>query len=438
MKSMVLIGLVAACGGSSGGGGDDTSGVDPKVITGGGVTNAPLDGTLHVHVVEVDTATPIAGATVLVGGTTKMTDAAGLATFTGVTDPQTVTASATGHAATTWVGVDGANVTLPLDPSHRTVPTAHVAGTIAGWNNLPAPPFGHYTLGLVLYSFLDDPAAPENTIAQPMNGTTPLNTCLNTGLSNSCAWQMNTRIGLQVHSAVIVEGDPHGTNSDLSDDTYQLVGYAVGQPMTLSAGQQVASESLAMHSGTMPLAVTFPAPASGLGRVLAIPELALGDAGRMVFPLPGLSPALTTAQVPSPTGALAGHYEVVALATPSATATTPFSTAFVHNVTGTATIPTWLAPPTISAGATISVTGGGNFHTAQLTRNGDTLWNITVLDSTTSVTLPAVTPDPLGAGPADLAVSAAEAPGFDPTSFDVPATKKALIRAAGAKATFSR
>lgn len=437
MKSMVLIVLVAACGGSSSGG-DDTSGVEPKVIAGGGVADGPLGGTLHVHVVEVDSATPVAGAAVLVGGTTKMTDATGLATFTGVDAPQTVTATAPGHAAATWVGVDGANVTLPLDPSRRTVPTAHVAGTIAGWNSLPNPAFGHYTLGLVLYSFLDDPAAPENTIAQPMMGTTPLNTCLNTGLSNSCAWQMNTRIGLQVHSAVIVEGDPHGTNSDLSDDTYQLVGYAVGQPMTLTAGQQVAAESLPMHPGTMPLAVTFPAPASGLGHVLAIPELALGAAGRLVFPLPGLSPTITTAQVPSPTGALAGHYEVVALATPSAAATTPFSSAFVHNITGTATIPSWLAAPSVGAGATISVTGGGNFHTAQLARNGDTLWNITVLDGTNSVTLPTVTPDPLGTGSADLAVTAAEAPGFDPAKFDVPATKRALIRAAGAKGTFVR
>jgi hypothetical protein len=439
MKSMVLIVLVAACGGSSGGGGDDDpSGADPKVVAGGGVTSGPLSGTLHVHVVEVDSATPIAGATVLVGGTTQMTSAAGLATFTGLDTPQTVTATATGHAATTWVGVDGANVTLPLDPSQRTIPTARVTGTIAGWNNLPAPPFGKYTLGLVLYSFLDDPAAPENTIAQPLNGTTPLNTCINTGLSNSCSWQMNTRVGLQIHSAVIVEGDPHGTNNDTSDDTYKLVGYAVGQPMTLAAGQQVTNESLAMHSGTVSLSATFPAAAPGLGRVLAIPELAVGDAGRLVFPLPGLSPGMTTATVPSPTGALAGTYELVALATPSATATTPFSTAFVHDVSGTATIPTWLAPPSISAGTTVSVTGGGNFHTAQLTRGGATLWNITVLDGTTQVALPAITPDPLGAGPADLAVSAAEAPGFDPTSFDVPATKRALIRAAGAKATFTR
>ena len=436
MKPAILILAVAACGTS---GDDGPTNVEPKRITGGGVSDGPLNGTLHVHVVESDTATPIAGATVTVGETTLTTDAAGLATFPGLTDPQTVSATAPGHAATTWIGVDGGNVTLPLDPTRRMVPTARVSGTIAGWNSLPAPPLGRYTLGLVLYSFLDDPSAPENAIAQPMNGTTPLNTCINTGLQNSCAWQLNARVGLQVHSAVIVEGDPKGTNNDISDDTYTLIGYAVGQPMTLTAGQQVSNESLAMvTTATTNLSVTFPAAPSGLGHVIAIPELALGDAGRLVFPLPPVNAANPTAKVPMPTGALAGDYEIVALATPSATTTTPYSTAFVHKVSGSATIPAMLAAPAAPSGNKIAMGGGGNFRTAQLTRNGDTLWNITVLDDTASITLPALAPDPLGSSAADVAVTSADTPGFNTKSFDIPAVKRAMVRAAGAKGTFTR
>jgi hypothetical protein len=272
-----------------------------------------------------------------------------------------------------------------------------------------------------------------------MNGTTPLNTCINTGLSNSCAWQLNTRIGPQVHSAVIVEGDPKGTNNDISDDTYTLIGYAVGQPMTLTDGQQVSNESLAMvTTPTMNLSVTFPTAPAGLGHVIAIPELALGSAGRLVFPLPPVNAANTTAKVPTPTGALAGKYEIVALATPNATATTPFSTAFVHDVTGSATIPAMLAAPPAPSGSKITMSGTGNFHTAQITRSGDTLWNITVLDGSTAITLPALTPDPLGAGSADVAISAADTPGFNARSFDVPAVRRQIMRAAGAKGSFAR
>lgn len=438
MRNLVVIVILAACGGSSGGD-DAPDHVDPKLIAGGGVADGPLGGTLHVHVVEVDSATPIAGATVTVGEMTLQTDAAGLATFTAGSEPVTVTATASGKAAATWVGVDGGNVTLPLEPKTRSVPTAKVTGTIAGWNDLPSPPLGKYTLGLVLYSFLDDPAAPENSIPQALDGTTPTNICLNTGLQNTCAFQLNTRTGLQVQSAVIVQGDPRGTNNDTSDDTYTLIGYAVGPSMTLTAGQVQSSVTLQMVTAPLQnLAVMFPSPPPGLGHLIAIPELALGAAGRLVFPLPPVTPASATAKVPTPGGALAGSYELVALATPSATATTPFSTAFVHDVSGSATIPSMLPAPAITAGSAITFGSGGNFRTAQLTRSGDTLWNVTVLDDTTSVTLPTLAPDPLGTGAAELSISTAESAGFDGKKFDVPATKKSLVRAAGAKGTFTR
>jgi hypothetical protein len=436
MKHAIILALVlAACGGN--GGDDDDGPLEPKLITGGGVSSGAVDGTLYVHVVEIDTATPIAGAAVLVDGTTLTTDAAGLATFQ-VSGPQTITATSSGHAATTWFGVNGANATIPLEPAQRTIPTARVSGTIAGWNNLPNPSFGHYTLGLVLYSFLDDPAAPENSIAQPMNGTTPLNTCLNTGLSNNCAWQMNARVGQQIHTAVIVDGDTNGTSSDISDDTYTLIGYAVGSPMTLTAGQQVTGESLAMVNGTMPLSVTFPAALATLPHVIAIPELALGDAGRIVFPLPTVAPGATTIEVLAPTGALAGNYEVVALATPSAAASTTFSSAFVHDVTGTATIPAWLPTPAISAGASFTLNGTGAFRTAQLVRGKTVLWNITVLDGTKAFTLPTLTPDPLGTGSIDFRVTTADLPTFDAADFAIPTVKRELTRASGLQTTFTR
>jgi hypothetical protein len=248
---------------------------------------------------------------------------------------------------------------------------------------------------------------------------------------------MNARVGLQVHTAIIVDGNTHGTNSDTSDDTYTLIGYAVSAPMTLTDGQQVTNETLPMVSGTTPLSVTFPAAPAGLPHVSAIPELALGDAGRIVFPLPTLEPGSSTGQVLSPTGNLAGHYEVVALAQPSATSTTPFSSAFVHDVTGSATIPAWLAAPTVTAGANFSITGSGNLHTAQLVRANQTLWNVTILDGTTMFTLPTVTPDPLGSGSVDFKVTTGDVASFDATKFDVPTVKQSLTRASGAQATFS-
>ena len=55
------------------------------------------------------------------------------------------------------------------------------------------------------------------------------------------------------------------TNNDTSDDTYTLVGYAVGPSMTLADGQTMSNVSLAMVTSPLQnLAVTFPAAPPGL------------------------------------------------------------------------------------------------------------------------------------------------------------------------------
>lgn len=431
---LVLISCLGACGGQA----DDAppGGADPRLIPGGGVADAPIDGLLHVHVVEPDSDRPIAGATVTIASGTAKTDATGLATFQFVDGPQTITASAPNRAAATWVGVTGANVTVPLQPQR--VPMVRVSGRLAS-QLAPPTQLLHYNLAVVLYSFLDDPSAPENSIPQPMNGSMPLFTCINSNLGGSpvtCNWQIHARVGKQIHTAVIVDGDSKGTTSP-DDDTYTLIGYAAGDVMTLTEGQDVTGEVLTMVTGTQALSVTFPAPSPGLPNAVAIPELQLADgAGRIVFPLPTLTAAAGSKQVLAPTGKFAGTYEIVALATPSATADAPFSTSFVHGVSGAATLPAWLSPPSIrtaAAGFAFDASPGAAFHTAQFVRDGATLWNVTLLDGSTSFTRP--TPDPLGGGTATYTVTAADAPGFDPASFEITSLKARLARAAGAEAS---
>ena len=447
--TLALALLVAACGGGGGGvddTGDDGGDVDPVLIPGGGVTSGSIDGEVNVHVVEVGTATPIPQASVRVGALEALTNAEGLAVISdpSLVGPQTVTATATGHAAATWIGVAGANVTIPLEPPQRNAPTAHVTGTIAGWDGLPDPAFGNYRLAVVLYSFVDDVNHPDNKIAQPMSGGAPLNTCLKSALSDNCSWQLNARVGRQVHFATIVEGDPNGTTSDPSDDTYELIGYAIGEPMTLTAGQQMNGESLTVISAgeRTGMTVTFPPAAGGLTDVVAIPMLDLGDDGRLVFPLPTLRPGNASTQVLAPTGRFAGSYELVALATPPGAATQPYSSSFVHAASpGAVTIDAWLGAPSqvAATSGTYSFTpaAGAQVNYATFVRGGATLWSVTLLDATTSFQLPALTPDPLGNGQVELQITAADVAGFDPTDFTVPDVTAALARAAGASATFT-
>lgn len=453
MKSAWILVCLIGCGGTMGGGGgggddDDDTGpnmVDPHLIATGGVANSPLGGQLHVYAVEANSSTPIANAAVTVGTLTGTTDATGLATFNdaSLSGKATVTVTATGHAASTWIGVAGANVTIPLEVTPKSIPTAHASGSIQGWGNGNlSPALGNYMLAVVLYSFLDDPTAPENGITQPLRGdNTPMDSCIvYFGSSSNCSWQLTTRTGPQVHTAIIVEGDPQGTNSDTSDDTYTVRGFAYGQMMSLTAGQQVSNEVLQVMPANQALSVSFPAAPAGLGTTIAIPELQLDSgAGRVVFPLPPLKPGSTSSKVLAPTGAFAGHYELVALATPNATASMPYATSFVHDVSASATVPAWLGQPTaVTGGSTFSFTGTGAYVTAQISRQKQPLWDVTILDGSTSFTLPTLSPDPIGSGAADFAVNLTDAAGFQASAFDVATATKSLARVAGAQTSFTR
>jgi hypothetical protein len=456
--TIALLCFAAACGGTSPGTGGDGGPIDgapgsPMLISGGGVANGPVAGTMHVFVVEHDSATPIAGAHVQLGdgGTfTGTTDSTGLVTFTGasLTGAQTVTATSSGHAAATWFGANGADVTIPLTPAPLTTPTAHATGTIAGWDQLASPSLTHYNLGVILYSFVATVSDPANGLTQATgSGGAPADTCLTTFNSSSCAWQLTARTGAQVHYAMIVDGNTNGTPNDVTDDTYTLIGYAAGSPTTLSANQTQSNESLAMidQSALTSLSVSFPSAPSGLAHLVAIPMLDLGADGKIPFALPTLTPQQTSTKVLAPTGSFAGTYDMVALATPNATTKTPYSTVLQSSVTlPSVTIDAFLAAPTglAASGGTYSFAkvSGASLHYGQFATSGGTgtvAWSVAILDGSSSFALPKVSPDPLPTGTLTFTVTAAEVPGFDAASFKVPDLTTHLHRASGAQTTFT-
>lgn len=437
-------------GGQSGapdGGGDGGGPVAGQPTPGGGVTGGAIDGALTVFAIdEADAA--VAGAAVQVGGLQSTTDADGRARFEDSTlsGPQTVTASAAGRAAATWIGVAADEVTLVLSPRTRpAVVTATASGTI----DLPSPSFGKYTVALVLYSQTGQYGAPENTIAQPMNGDSPVNLCVRTSDfdSSSCGWQLKTRTGRQIHYAILAEGDPNGTSSDPSDDTYDLLGYAVGSPMDVSAGQSITGESFtAIADGALTNAsITIPGGPAGLGDPVALPFLDLGADGQLVFPLPTLRPGRSSTRVPALTGSFSGgHYNVVGLASPSFGDAYPYSASFQRDVgVDGDSLPVWLpaAGGLAGSGGNYSFTpvSGASLHVVNLVDGGgDVAWTVTVIDGSSSFQLPAVTPDPLPGSGLTMRVAAVELPGFDPTSFGLGDFGNRVARVSEAAAPVSR
>jgi hypothetical protein len=447
----VLLVLLAACGGSSGGGDDDAPGIDaapgdrhevnPELIPGGGVADAPIGEVLHVYVVDEHSGAPMSGATVQVGALSATTDAGGLASFddAGLIGPQTVSATASGHAAATWVGVRGANVTIPLRPD--TIPSAKVTGSYG----LPSPPLGDYAAGVVLSTFLPDLASPENQLPQAMDGDTPRNVMIRALGSDDSSWELTTRTGPQRLYLIVLDGDPNGTTNDPSDDILTVDHYAVGASVTLGAGQTQGSYAFADVPGgsTTTFQASFQGAPSGLGDVVAFPFIDLGADGLMVLPVPPLTPAKTSTTIPTPGGDLAGSLGVAALATPPGAANVPFSSINLRNLaSASATLPAWLALPSglSSGGGAVSygVPAGANVTFVAFVRADDSAaWTISVLDGSTSVTLPALAADPLAGESVQVQVTATEVPGWNPDDFSVRGMQTAVTRAAGARTSFN-
>ena len=456
-----LVCAITACGGGAGddqpnadGGGGDGNDVEPSFIPGGGISSGAIDGEVNVFVAD-DADQPIAGAAVRVGDASASaplegtTDSSGLIVFqhADLRGPQMITATAAGRTAGTLIGANGANVTIILPPNPRpAVQTAIVRGTVQGWDSLPAPGFTEYNVALVQYSFTPEFGAPENGIAQPMDGDTPKNLCVRTAFDNNpCNWEMNVRTGQQIHYAVLARGDQHGTASDPSDDTYELLGYAVKTGLTVSSGQVITNETLTMVAANdlVDITATVPSGPAGMSNAVGFPFLDMGAAGQMVFALPTLSPSNQSGNVLAKSGQFAtGEYLMVGLAGAPGQ-DYPYSTSFQRNVSfaGTVAVGAWMGSPSQISGSarsySFSAASGATFHAASFVNGSDNItWAVIILDGSTSFELPTLATDPL-AGVTTMRVAAFDVPGFAAGDFDLADLNDTMARVSEASASVS-
>lgn len=269
--------LAAACGG-----GHD---VTPTIITGGGVADPGIDGETNVYAIESVSDEPISGATVIVGSVTGETDETGLFVATGVSGSQQITVIADGFVTQTWVGVNGANVTVPLDLEEEgtpDVPQATVTGTIDGFLDL-APPQGGAKIGLVTYSANMDDDDPANDLAQPGGGGgVPPNACINSQLGSMCDWSLVTRTGPQTLIAFI--GD-----LDLQTQAVDIDGFAYATGIDVQDGvdQDGVDLTIADDNELVTADLTLDDPPSGTTEVSALVRVNLGEDGRLQLPVAG-------------------------------------------------------------------------------------------------------------------------------------------------------
>jgi hypothetical protein len=439
----------------------------PRLILGGGVADGKVDGNLYVHVTDEETRGAISSASVRVGDSSDptpcvvLTDSTGLAKFEpdgcpGLKGPVTVTVSVTGYATTTWIGVNGTNLTIPIrDTSPPAVATATVSGTIAGWDTLPVPPLHHQTLALIASSSSDTLGDRADNLTQAkrnvvVNGTAyPIasNLCVLNQSASDCNWTLTTRTGAQAHLALIVDQFDNNTPDTDADDTFSFTGMAIKTGLTFAANDVVMGETIQMlaDADLQTFTASFASLPTGLDYMGGFPALELGEDGRIGFSLPALDLTHTTTHVPKLTGALAGaHYSLIAQAQDSQTQKRPSSLAWMHevNVASTVALSSWLSPPSnVSvSGGTYSFTAatGATLHGGEIQGMEGRVWSITIFDGSTSFTLPGLSPDPLPAGMLTFEASALQIPGLDLGNFKLDDARDKIAGIANNAVDFTR
>jgi hypothetical protein len=440
-------------GGGAGGGGVGDGGIgdggpaQPRLIPGGGIGDGKIAGYLNVFVIDDETDAVVSSAAVRVGASATTTPCQALTDSTGFVafDPQScpslvgpvdVTVSGTGYAPSTWIGVNGRNLTVGVRAiSAPAVGRATVSGTFAGWDALPAPAANHTLLGFVGASQLPDLGDRANDMAQGTRsvdvdiGGTPYpfdieaNLCVRNALVNDCNWRLTTRTGAQAHYGVVLDLDDRGTPDDDTDDTLTVVGWWIKRNLSFGNGASASGETLERipDADMQSLSVSFAAAPSGLDYVTGLPLLELGAEGRIAISLPALNGTTRMTRIPKPTGVLAGaRYGLIASAVDAADKPQPATLTWLRNIdiATTVSVSGWLAPPaalTMSAGRfSFSPVAGATLHSAELqTLDGQRRWSITIFDGSTSFTLPGLSPDPLPLGSLRFAVSALRIPGVD-------------------------
>ena len=405
----------------------------PTIVPGGGVTDPGIDGQLFVHVVQQTSGDPIQGAIVSLGSPvylTGATDATGLASFEdpAVQGPQTVSVQITGHPATTWFGVGGANVTIPSTPTDQTaIPSATVSGTMQGWDTLPDPPAGHVTAlhvdGTVVFG-ITNPSPGSSNLCSQGAGTPP-----------PCNWSVTIRAGTDVGvRALLIDVDSVGT-PDPGDDIITPTGLWVSHYSLADGGS--ATGEIAMPATVTPIAVTVTSPTAlpGFDTISGVPAIELAA-----------NEIVATSNTPGPThnflaldGPLTGGmYRFIGQSSGTGVA----SASYPHVAQAADfTLPPWLAPPSsiALAGSTLSFVrvAGIDYVNGHLS-GPDGRWEIAVVDGVSSVELPALTPDPIGTGSITITMSAIRLSEFDPADFSLEAGRPLIEQTADRTATVTR
>jgi hypothetical protein len=419
-------------------GGND---VDPRTIPGGGIGDGEIDGTVHVTVID-DDDNPIANAEVRVGDTDKTTNETGLVSFDGVEGPQTVSVKASGFVSTVWVGANGANVTIPLNPLTEPVPEqATLSGTITGWDAITVAA-GHAKIAAVFYSQTDDLGDAANQLDTPATLPNGGNVCFGPLEPAACSWDLVSRAGPVTIIAAIIDRDGKNTQS-ADDDTSELIGWAIKTGVTVNNGVGQTGLALDMvEAGNLEtVTVDLGTSPAGLTTSNAVVGVEVGDDEVIQIPLIDfINSDLTSVLMPKPSVfGSDSTYRLTAIAQTSSGEDGAQSIVLRRGNTSPALAAgEWLIPPTgvtvTRADASWEPVAGAVVQQVQYQDvSGNNILEITTFDNSSSVTIPSLVALPTS-GTLTARVAGLGAT-LDPTDFSLEEDEDLVFAIAAEPAT---
>ncbi|MBA3538710.1 MAG: hypothetical protein H0T79_03715 [Deltaproteobacteria bacterium] len=362
----------------------------PVLIPGGGVRGGAIFGVVNVYVIDQVSGQGIAGASVTIGSIAGTTDATGLfvATTNTLAGKQSVLAIANGYRAEYWVGVNGANVTVPLRPVPLpVVPRADVVGTFTNITSIPITT-GHYRLGFVTYSASDTAGDAANNLDTAGNA----NFCT-TPPGSTCDFAVTSRTGPVALIGTILEVDPNGPGG--SDDVVTFLTWAYRTGITVVSGTAQTGQNLTIvaRNSLQTATVAFGTPPASLQRTSGYIGFELGDEGVAQLPLPA-TPASPTLQVPPLATFPGATLRLTGIARGDSGAS---SIVIRRGFTGlTLDAGTWLTPPASIVPSRTMPSWVVDANTDIATFMVRDIIEVMVFDGTTSVAIPAAVNVPGG------------------------------------------
>jgi hypothetical protein len=431
MRSSVLVAIaMCACGNDHAINDDGRTGnfPAPRVISGGGIGDGPIDGVVNLHVIDDATRTPIANAEVKVGDRAGTTDTSGLFVAQDVTGPQTVVATALAKRGELWVGANGANITINLLASDEAVPSrAEISGSITGFDAIPVTVPNHYKAALIVGSQTDVLGDPANDIPQTVADQ---NSCFGATTASPCTFTVTTRTGNVALIAAIFDVDGKGTDTP-ADDVFVLTRWAYLGGLDVVGGANQTNRNLALvpENQQQQLAISFGSPV--LANVAGIVGIELGDDG--VVALPALLPVTATSLL-APSLSVFGpgaRYRFTGISNSGAAMNASVSFMLDKhlpgpNLGGKAWLPPPTAPNVTTTGGSWTNAPGATAHSVEYRSGATRALSVTMLDGSTSFTVPAGVTLPTGS--LTINVNALGAPGLDLTDFALDTDSDKIVQ----------